>query len=90
MRIKVSEALYHKSARGSLTVEAAIIVPITLFCILWMVQGGISLYMATVEIVQRQEMWEDFHPAAQFRRLELLEEAIDTMKQKSVEEKTWR
>lgn len=78
--MKILAAAYHKRARGSLTVEAAIIVPVILFCILWMVQGGITLYTETVELVQKQEMWEDFHPSGQFRKLELLEKVVDTIK----------
>lgn len=78
MWVKRLKTTLPKSMRGSLTVEAAIIVPITLFCILWMVEAGITLYSETVELVQKQEMWEEFHPASQFRKLELLEEVIGT------------
>lgn len=80
MSMKRSKAFHCKCVKGSITVEAAIIVPVTLFCILWMVQGGITLYMDTVELVQQQEMWETFHPAGQFRRLELLENVMDAVK----------
>lgn len=62
--------------KGSFTVEAAIIVPIVLFCILWMAEAGIALYTETAEIVQEQKMWEEFHPASQFRRAELLGEVV--------------
>lgn len=78
--MKKLAAVYRKRAKGSLTVEAAIIVPVMLFCILWMVQGGISLYTETVELVQKQEMWVDFCPAGKFRKLELLEKVIDSIK----------
>lgn len=77
--MKILAAVYQKKARGSLTVEAAIIVPVILFCVFWMVQGGITLYTETVELVQKQEMWEDFRPAGQFRKLELLEKVIDSI-----------
>ncbi len=77
MNIKIIKIFRQKGVQGSLTVEAAIIVPIVLFCVLWMVQGGIALYVDTVEVVQQQEMWKDFHPALQFRKLELLEKMID-------------
>lgn len=66
-----------KTAGGSLTVEAAIIIPIVLFSILWMVEKGIALYMETVELVQEQEVWEGFDPAGEFRRLELLEKTLN-------------
>lgn len=79
MWVKRLKTTLPKSMRGSLTVEAAIIVPIILFCILWMVEAGITLYSETVELVQKQEMWEEFHPSSQFRKLELLEEVIGTL-----------
>lgn len=65
-----------RKARGSFTVEAAVIVPVVLLCILWMAEAGITLYEETVEIVQKQEMWQEFHPAAKFRKLELLEDMV--------------
>lgn len=65
-------------ARGSITVESSIVVPIILFCILWLLQSGITLYSETVELVQ-QTVWEEFHPAEEFRRLELLENMLDTL-----------
>lgn len=77
MKSKQLEAFLRRCVQGSITVEAAIVVPIMLLCILWMVQGGITLYMDTVELVQQREMWETFHPTGQFRKLELLEDMID-------------
>ncbi len=62
-----------REAQGSITVEAAIIVPIILLCIFWLTQQGIDLYEDTVIIVEKQEMWDEFEPAAKFRNLELLE-----------------
>lgn len=61
-------------ARGSLTVEAALVVPIVLFCILLFLNQGLDLYGELVKTAQRQEMWEEFNPADKFRRLELLGE----------------
>lgn len=78
--MKKLAVVYEKRARGSLTVEAAVIVPVILFCVLWMVQGGITLYTGTVALVEKQEMWEDFQPAGKFRKLELLERVIDSIK----------
>ena len=62
-----------REAQGSITVEAAIVVPIILLCIFWLTQQGIDLYEDTVIIVEKQEMWDEFEPAAKFRTLELLE-----------------
>ncbi|MCI8860035.1 MAG: hypothetical protein HFI71_11095 [Lachnospiraceae bacterium] len=62
-----------REAQGSITVEAAIVVPIILLCIFWLTQQGIDLYEDTVIIVEKQEMWDEFEPAAKFRNLELLE-----------------
>ncbi len=59
---------------GSVTVEAAIVVPVVLFCILWTMEKGIALYMETVQVVHRQQMWEEFHPAERFRSIKWLEE----------------
>lgn len=59
---------------GSVTVEAAIVVPVVLFCILWTMEKGIALYMETVQVVHRQQMWEEFHPAERFRGIKWLEE----------------
>lgn len=41
-----------KTIRGSLTVEAAIVIPIVLFCILWIIEKGIVLYTETTALVQ--------------------------------------
>lgn len=56
---------------GSVTVEAALILPILLICIFWITDRGINLYTETVELSKRQEVWEDFNPAEKFRKLEL-------------------
>ena len=34
---------------------------------------------AELELVQKQEMWLGFHPAAKFRKLELLGDIVDTL-----------
>lgn len=71
-----NKSVNRKTVRGSLTVEAAIVVPVVLFSILWMVEKGITLYTETTALVQEQEMWEEFHPAGTFRKLELLAETL--------------
>lgn len=63
--------------KGSLTVEAAFIVPIVLFCILLILNQGLEMYSQTVEIVRKQEIWKEFEPVENFRKLELLEDCIN-------------
>lgn len=65
--------------KGSLTVEAAIVIPVVLLCVLWIMEAGIALYGSTLELVQKQEMWEEFQPAVKFRRLELLGDLLDAL-----------
>ncbi len=65
-----------RKVQGSITVEAAIIVPVILLCIFWLLQRGIALYEDTITIVEKQEMWDEFEPAAKFRNLELLDQAL--------------
>lgn len=63
----------HWKVKGSLTVEAALVVPLLLFCILLVLNQGLELYGEVVETVENQEMWEEFDPVGRFRKLELLE-----------------
>ena len=65
-----------RKVQGSITVEAAIIVPVILLCIFWLIQRGIALYEDTITIVEKREMWDEFEPAAKFRNLELLDQAL--------------
>lgn len=58
--------------RGSLTVEASLVVPIVLACILMVLNQGIELYRQTVEVSQKGEIWENWEAAEKFRELELL------------------
>lgn len=62
-----------KTARGSLTVEAAIVIPIILISILWIIEKGIDLYTETTALVQEKQTREEFYPAETFRKMELLE-----------------
>ena len=66
-----------KTARGSLTVEAAIVIPIILISILGIVEKGIDLYTETTALVQENQMREEFNPAERFRKMELLESTWD-------------
>lgn len=65
-----------RKAKGSLTVEAALVVPVVLFCILLILDQGLELYGEVVKTAQKQEMWVEFHPAEKFRKLEQLGELI--------------
>ena len=44
--------------RGSLTVEATLILPVILFCILLVLNQGLELYSAVIATAGKQEMWE--------------------------------
>lgn len=77
-KMKLETGMKQK-ARGSLTVEAAIVIPVILLCIYLMMDAGITLYAETTELVHRQQMWEEFDPAEKFRKLELLEEVFDVL-----------
>lgn len=69
-------AMKQMKAKGSLTVEAALVVPVVLFCILLILDQGLELYGEVVKTAQKQEMWEEFHPAEKFRKLEQIGELI--------------
>lgn len=60
-------------AKGSLTVEAAFVVPLVLFCILLVLNQGLELYEEVIGTMEKQEMWEEFDPAGGFRKFEFLE-----------------
>ncbi len=62
--------------KGSLTVEAALVVPIVLLCIFQLLTQGITLYCQVVELAEEQEFWEEYDPPGRFRQLELLEELV--------------
>ena len=77
-KMKLETGMKQK-ARGSLTVEAAIVIPVILLCIYLMMDAGITLYAETTELVHRKQMWEEFDPAEKFRKLEWLEEVFDVL-----------
>ncbi|MCI9004113.1 MAG: hypothetical protein HFH39_02500 [Lachnospiraceae bacterium] len=62
--------------KGSLTVEAALVVPMVLLCIFQLLTQGIKLYCQVVELAEEQEFWEEYDPPGRFRQLELLEELV--------------
>lgn len=56
-----------RKIKGSFTVEAALILPVVLFCVLLVLEEGLKLYDKTVETAQNQETWREFYPAETFR-----------------------
>lgn len=67
----------HPKAQGSFTVEAALILPIVLFCIFYLLNQGIELYCQAVELAENQGFWESFDPAGRFRQLELMGKLLE-------------
>lgn len=63
-----------RKVSGSFTVEAALVLPVILICILLILNQGLELYQELVETAEKQQMWEEFAPAGYFRKLELLGE----------------
>ena len=59
-------------AQGSYTVEAALIVPVVLGCILLILSQAINLYVEVSEDTVSSGWWQEFEPADSFRRMELL------------------
>lgn len=58
--------------QGSYTVEAAIIVPIVLFCILFCMNQAIELYTEVTKDTVYGSWWKKFEAADSFRRIEWL------------------
>ncbi|WP_075721821.1 hypothetical protein [Roseburia sp. 499] len=58
--------------QGSYTVEAAIIVPIVLGCMLLILNRTIELYIEVTETTVYSSWWQEFEPADSFRKVELL------------------
>lgn len=71
-KIRVGMAGICPKVQGSFTVEAALVFPLVLFCILHLLNQGIELYCLIREMAGNQEAWEGFDPASRFRQLELL------------------
>lgn len=63
--------------RGSYTIEAALIMPIVLFCIVLVLEQTMALYSETIAIVKQQEMWREFTPAEMFRQIEFVHEILE-------------
>ena len=58
--------------QGSYTVEAALVVPIVLGCILLILSQTIDLYIEVTETTRYDRWWEEFQPAEPFRKIEFL------------------
>lgn len=60
-----------KKAAGSFTVEAAIIVPVVLGCILLVLNMAIQLYTEVTACTVYSGWWQELEPADEFRKLQL-------------------
>ncbi|MEG0961342.1 MAG: pilus assembly protein [Lachnospiraceae bacterium] len=58
--------------KGSYTVEAALLMPIILFCLCFILEQTIDMYMQTKEILCITEEWKEFNPVPIFRTLPLI------------------
>ncbi|MEY8515768.1 TadE family protein [Lachnospiraceae bacterium 29-84] len=59
-----------RKEQGSLTVEAAFVIPIVLIVMMLVFDQGIDLYTSMVETVRAQRDWEEMDPGKRFRELE--------------------
>ena len=64
-----------RKVSGSFTVEAALVLPVVLICMLLILNQGFEMYRELAETADKQQMWEEFVPSDYFRKLELLDEA---------------
>lgn len=60
--------------QGSYTVEAALVVPIVLACILLILNRTIDLYIEVTESIVYDSWWDEFEPVESFRKIELIKE----------------
>lgn len=65
-------------AKGSYTVEAALIMPIVLGCILLVLNQSIELYTEVTKATVYTSWWQEKEPAEDFRKIELLRKAAET------------
>ena len=63
-----------RKVSGSFTVEAALVLPVVLICMLLILNQGFEMYRELAETADKQQMWEEFVPSDYFRKLELLDE----------------
>lgn len=62
--------------QGSYTVEAALIVPIVLGCILLVLNQAIECYTEVTEDTVNDSWWQEFEPADSFRKIEFWKSEI--------------
>lgn len=56
--------------QGSYTVEAAMIVPLVLGCLLLVMSQAIELYTEVTDDMVYGSWWQEYEPADSFRRIE--------------------
>lgn len=67
-----------KKAAGSYTVEAAIIVPVVLGCILLVLNMAIRLYTEVTACTVYNSWWQELEPSDEFRRLQFWKNVGET------------
>ncbi len=58
--------------QGSYTIEAALIVPFVLGCMLLIMNQAIELYIEVTENTVYDKWWQEFEATDSFRKIELL------------------
>lgn len=72
--------------QGSYTVEAALIVPVVLGCILLVLSRTITLYEEVTKSTVYSIWWQEFTPEESFRKIQNVEAAL----QKIGEKEKWK
>lgn len=73
-------------ARGSYTVEAALIMPIVLACLLLILNQTIDLYSQVKEHTTCSNWWQELESADSFRQIELMRHVTE----KGGEDQEWK
>lgn len=68
--------------QGSYTVEAALIVPIVLVCLMFIIDQAITLYLEVIEDTIYSNWWQTFESADSFRKGEFLKNMIESIREK--------
>ena len=64
-------------ARGSYTVEAALIMPVVLGCLLLILNQSVTLYSEVKECTICSSWWQEREPADSFRKIEFLRQLTE-------------